>query len=214
MARRPRQFELGFAGAPGDMAKKTKKRTEVGRADDGLPAAAVFSFLKEMSGEVSWGMRDLSAVLKIPTTEARRIAEIFQLQGYVKPDGKENWITTQSGQEVSGAKLPRYTLQHVEDSLKALRERIEEVNRERGGAFKVTQAIAFGDFLRERPRVQAADVGIATEQRGGSGRGAAPTARAGASQRQFLKKLRGRITALNLIPFQPWMAARSHRRLV
>jgi hypothetical protein len=176
-----------------------------------VPAAEVFSFLKEISGEVNWSLADMAKSLKIPHPETKRIAEIFELQGYIKRDGNDAWITTQSGEEVSGAKLPRYTAKRIEDSLKALRERIEEINRDKDSDFKVTQAVAFGDFLRKRSRVQAADVGIALEARGAGD--ARPVARTEV-QRQFLKTLRARVTGLNLLPFRSWMAARSHKPLM
>jgi hypothetical protein len=131
--------------------------------------------------------------------------------GLHKRDGSEAWITTQSGGEVSGAKLPRYTAKHIEDSLKVLVERIEEVNRDKNSDFKVTQAVAFGDFLQNRSRVQAADVGIALEP---SSPGDARPAARGEVPRQFLKTLRGRVTGLNLLSFESWMAARSHKPLM
>ena len=48
--------------------------------------------------------------LKISVPQAKRIAAIFELQGYIKPETKGTWITTLSGQEVSGAKNCRASL--------------------------------------------------------------------------------------------------------
>jgi len=194
------------------MAKRPTVRAFERDADPSIPAAEVFSFLKEMSGEVDWVLRDMTKSLRIPMSEAQRIAAIFEIQGYIKPHEKGAWITTPSGEEVSRAKIPRFTQEHVEHALKSLAERIEAVNRDRGSEFKVTHAVAFGDFLRIRPRVQAADVGIALESRShSSDSGAVKRSR---EQRRFLKALRGRIAALNLKPLEPWMSARSHRQLI
>jgi hypothetical protein len=195
------------------MARRRKKRASLGQPEfpSSVPAAEVFSFLKEMSGEVNWSLGDMAKSLKIPPAETKRIAEIFELQGYIKRDGTETWITTQSGGEVSGAKRPRYTAKHIEDSLKVLVERIEEVNRDKNSDFKVTQAVAFGDFLQNRSRVQAADVGIALEP---GSPGDARRAARGEVQRQFLKTLRGGVAGLNLLSFESWMAARSHKPLM
>jgi hypothetical protein len=198
------------------MPKRSKRESSHVEADAAPPAAEVFSFLKEMSGEISWTLADLKKALKVSETEARRITAIFEIQGYIKARGNNEgdngeWITTESGQEVSGAKFPRFTPDHVEQSLKSLRERIATVNRDRQSAFHVTEAVAFGDFLRGGSRVQAADVGIALQRRDTKANSARTNRTAAA---QFLKSLRGRITALNLKPFEAWMAARSHRRLI
>ena len=43
--------------------------------------------------------------------------------------------------------MPRFTLEHVEQALENLKKRIEVVNQARSSAFRVTQAVAFRDFL-------------------------------------------------------------------
>jgi hypothetical protein len=194
------------------MAKRSKQESNGVQANiqSSIPAAAVFSFLRDMSSEISWTLRNMEQTLKVPTAEARRITTIFEIQGYIKANGKDEWITTESGQEVSGAKFPRFTPEHVETALETLVQRIETANRDRDSPFKVTAAVAFGDFLRGGSRVQAADVGIALERRGTTGNPARTERHA---SKQFLKTLKGRITALNLKPFEPWMAAREHRKL-
>jgi hypothetical protein len=195
------------------VAKRVNKTAAFAQSEPSwsVPAAEVFSFLKEMSGEVSWSLDGMAKSLKIPLAETKRIAEVFKLQGYIKKEASGAWITTGSGEEVSGAKLPRYTAKHIEDSLKALRERIDQINRDKNSEFKITQAVAFGDFLHGRSRLQAADVGIALEPRGADD---SHQGKQRAGTRKFLQRLRARITALNLVPFEPWMAARWHRSLV
>jgi hypothetical protein len=170
-----------------------------------LPAAAVFSFLKEMSGETNWTLGDMARSLKISATEGKHIAAIFELQGYIKREGKDTWITTLSGEEVSGAQMPRFKPDHVEEALENLRKRIEVVNQARSSEYRVTQAVAFGDFVRKPTRAQAADVGTALEPR---------NLGTGTSPKRFLAALKARTAALNIVPFEPWMAARRHKRLI
>jgi hypothetical protein len=194
------------------MARRAKQQSDVVQlvASVPTPAAAVFSFLKEMSAETSWTLRDMEKTLKISADEAKQITTIFEIQVYIRAKDKDAWMTTESGEEVSRAKLPRFTPEHVEWALKSLGERIEAVNRDRNSPFTVIEALAFGDFLRDGSRVQAADVGIAL---GGRGKADASLRAKRQASEQFLRTLRGRNAALNLKSFEPWMAARSHRKL-
>ena len=58
---------------------------------------------------------------------------------------------------MSGAKPPRFTRESVEQAVESLRERIGQVNKDQRATFRITDAVAFGDFLlSDRPRVQAA----------------------------------------------------------
>ena len=47
----------------------------------------------------------LSSELGIPI-----ITALLQLQGYIEPAGRDEWLTTLSGETVSGSKTPRLTL--------------------------------------------------------------------------------------------------------
>src|SRR5579864_5246677 len=98
------------------MPKRSQRKFDWGERNKPpfMPAPAVFSFLKEMNGEPSWTLADMAMSLKTHLAEAKRIAAIFEMQGYIKREGKDAWITTLSGQEVSGAKMPRFTLERVE----------------------------------------------------------------------------------------------------
>ena len=67
---------------------------------------------------------------------------------------------------MSRAKAPRFARESVEQAVESLKERIKEINNEVKGVFKITEAVAFGDFLlSELPRVQPADVGIGLARR-------------------------------------------------
>jgi hypothetical protein len=115
-----------------------------------LPMAAVWSFLRGTRGAISWSTQELAKALNISATEAQRVAEFLQLQGYIKQHGTGQWITKISGETISGSKTPRFTLEHVENGLSTLSERIKEINQDSQDSqakFKITDAVAFGDFL-------------------------------------------------------------------
>src|SRR5271163_3659107 len=127
-----------------------------------IPAEAALSFLKDTKGAVTWTVLELSNTLKINRADADRVIALLQAQGYVQAArGKGEWMTTPSGETVSGAKTPRFDRESVERALGSLRGRIKEANGDPKGTFKISGAVAFGDFMvKERARVQAADVGI------------------------------------------------------
>jgi hypothetical protein len=177
-----------------------------------IPAAALFSFLKETRGMTSWTARDLAKSLIISPAAAKQALAILGMQGYVKPTGSAEWITTPAGEIVSGSKLPRYTRETVERSLESFADHLQRVNEDASAEYKIADAVAFGDFLSGRARVQAADVGIRLEP---SNPGAHDLKSAAEQNRQetFLKQLRGRTPLVNLHPFAPWMSARTHRNL-
>ena len=86
---------------------------------------------------------------------------MLQLQGYIEPAGHAGkWKVSEQGQLVSGAKSPRFTRKRIEDALADLRGRVNAANSDPHSAYQITEAVAFGDFLRDAARVQAADVGI------------------------------------------------------
>jgi hypothetical protein len=177
-----------------------------------LSAAAAFSFLKETKGIIAWSLKDLSSSLNINASDAKNVAAALQMQGYIKPDEEGPWTTTLAGETVSGAKSPRYTPESIEKALTALRERIKAVNQDSKLSYKVTDAVAFGDFLSNQARVQAADVGVCLGRRkSGSGE---HSKKEQVAQQQFLKQLRARSTMLNLKLCEEWMSLRTHRSLI
>jgi predicted ArsR family transcriptional regulator len=124
-----------------------------------LPAPELLSFLKQTHGP--WTERDLSKALKISSVEAKQAVSAMQLQGYAEPVGRsQKWRTTEQGLTVSAAKAARFTLEAVEQALSALRDRIQTINNDKKAEYTVSEAVAFGDFLSEQARVQAAEVGI------------------------------------------------------
>ena len=136
------------------------------------------------------------------------------MQGYIKPaESKDEWITTPAGEIVSGSKFPKYSRETVERSLASFADHLKRVNQDSSTEYKIADAIAFGGFLAGRARVQAADIGIRLEPRN-------PPAHhphwAGERERQdaFLKQLRGKVPLLNLHPYDEWMSARTHRKLI
>jgi hypothetical protein len=171
-----------------------------------IPVAAVFSFLKDKRGALSWTLRDLTQTLNISEQDARRVLTILKLQGYVSETSDNELLTTASGEIVSGSKPPRFTHERVDGAVSELFDRIAANNSDRNADCKITQAVAFGDFLSEGANCQAADVGIElTPHEPASGRD---------QVNYFLKQLRGKSQFLNIKPFEPWMSKRSHRRLL
>ena len=71
----------------------------------------------------------------------------------------------EAGEDVAGARPPRFSPEKVEEALAELRERIKATNQNLKSPYKVVEAVAFGDFLLQKPRVQAAEVGIRLEPR-------------------------------------------------
>jgi hypothetical protein len=180
-----------------------------------IPAEAALSFLKDTKGAVMWTVLELANTLKISRSDADRVIALLQAQGYVQPaHANGEWITTPSGETVSGAKPPRFDRESVERALGSLQERIKEANRDPKGAFKITGAVAFGDFLlKERVRVQAADVGVQLARRG-EHPDELQSASDAREERAFLRQLRGRAALLALRPYADWMGKRSNLKLL
>ena len=178
-----------------------------------IPAAELLSFLKEIHAAQTWTEKDLAKALSISVEQANDAIAVLQLQGYIEPAGRTGkWRVSEQGNLVSGAKSPRFTRESVEEALSALRDRIKAVNHDPGGAYTVTEAVAFGDFLDDRARVQAADVGIRLQQRADAPSTA--SAREHAAEFAFLKQLRGKTALIHIQPYQDWMKARTHRDLL
>jgi hypothetical protein len=179
-----------------------------------IPSAAVMSFLKETRALMTWTTRDLATTLDIPASEAARVITIMEMQGYVKAaQGARQWFTTPAGQTVSGSKLPRYTPERVATALAGLKDRIVAARKDFKSPFKISAAVAFGDFLSDRPRVQAPDVAIELTKRKADA-DAKTSATEAKARRAFLKQLRGKNTPLNVQPYQEWMSKRSHQNLL
>ena len=142
---------------------------------------------------------------------------IFPVQPAADKSG--DWITTPSGETVSGAKPPRFERSTVEAAVASLKHRIEEMNRDRAAKFEITRAVAFGDFLsKDRARVQAADVGVELarkdRERPTDEIAVAHSAVEAREKQRFLRELRGRSALINLKLYAEWMGTRTHEKLL
>jgi DNA-binding transcriptional MocR family regulator len=178
-----------------------------------LPAAEVRSFLKETRGVPSWNIREMAKSLNISRAEAKRVAALLQAQGYIEPSSPDEWLTTVSGETVSGSKPPRFTPEAIEQALSDLADRIKTVNRQPKSAFHITKAVAFGDLLTGRARVQAADVGIQLIPLGPEV-DEPNSARAQAWRRDVFRKLKAKSSGVSPRYYEEWMSSRTHRRLL
>ena len=185
------------------------KETIQGPPPVALPA--VLSFLKDTRGAVTWTSRDLQDCLHIDTNDAKQILTLLEMQGYVQQkEGSGDYLTTASGESVSGSKLPRLKRERDEMSLAALSDRIAAMNRDPRSRFTIRKALAFGDFSSERPLAQAADVGVMLTRRNLE----SSDEQNDEEQRTLLDQLRARDRFLQVQRYQPWMSERSHRDLV
>jgi hypothetical protein len=184
-----------------------------------IPAEAALSFVRDTKGSVSWSLRDLSQTLNISREEAERVLILLQLQGYVQAARKSGeWLTTPSGDTVSGAKTPRFDRETVEGALTSLKQRIHDTNQDRAAKFEITRAVAFGDFVaKDRVRVQTAEVGIEltrkNKERNPDELASLHSAAEAREERLFLRQLRGRSALINLKPFAEWMGIRTHQKI-
>lgn len=178
-----------------------------------VPAEAALSFLKDTKGAVSWGLGEMSGVLKIGRKEAEQVVALLDAQGYVARDGKGEWLTTAAGELVSGAKMPRFGRKSIEEALESLKLRIRAINKDKGAPYQLVEAVAFGDFLlTDRRKAQAADVGIRLVSRGETSE--LRSASDAKAEKKFLKELRGKVQMLNVRTYAEWMSRRSHLDLL
>jgi DNA-binding transcriptional regulator YhcF (GntR family) len=178
-----------------------------------LPVTALLSFLKETRGATIWTVREMAKSLNISLAAAKEALEILEMQGYVKSPGPNEYMTTPAGETVSGSKMPRYSRETVEQSLASFADHLKRVNQDSSAEYKIADAVAFGDFLSGRARVQSADVGIRLEPRNLTAHHP-HWASEHDKQEAFLKHLRGRTPLVNLHPYAEWMSARTHRKLL
>ena len=191
----------------------SKRETPDSKSLAQVSAAELLSFLKQTRGVQTWTEKEIAKALKIGPPEAKQAVVVLQLQGYIEPAGQAGkWRITEQGYLVSGAKSPRFTRQSVEQALNELGDRIKAANEDPNADYKITDAVAFGDFLGDGARVQAAEVGIRlmpkeTEE-------STASAKQHRAELAFLKQLRGKTALLHVEPYKEWMRARSHRDLL
>jgi DNA-binding MarR family transcriptional regulator len=194
-----------------DIGQKDRLRIAV-RIVPLLPAAELLSFLKQMHGP--WTEHELAKALNVSSADAKQAVAAMQLQGYVEPVGRsQKWRTSEQGQTVSGAKSPRFTREAVERALSTLSDRIREINRDPSSPYTISEAVAFGDFLSDRARVQAADVGIRVTPKMANLEPPS-SATEHKAEEAFLNQLRGKSALVHIESHETWMSARSHLRLL
>jgi len=207
MAKAESRRSTGTNAIRGDHASRPKPGARE------IPAAELLSFLKEFRGAQTWTEKDLAKILRIGLPPAKEANAVLQLQGYIEPAGNTGkWRITEQREIVSGAKPPRFTRQSIEAALASLRDRIKLANEDPHAQYKIADAVAFGDFLRDAVRVQAAEVGIRLVPTSDSELIA--SAQEHAAELDFLKRLRGKTALLHVVPYEDWMSARSHQQLL
>jgi hypothetical protein len=175
-----------------------------------IPLDALLSFLKDTRGTVNWRAEDLRQCLKLNSRQAQQILAILEMQGYVARES-DRWLTTAAGESVSKSKKPQFSLESVNQALETLEERIEAVNRDKRSEFKITKAVAFGDFLSGRAQTQAADVGVELSRRELlSGKADEMEEK----RKAFMNELRWKSRLFSVQTYRPWMSQRLHRELL
>lgn len=182
--------------------------------DSGLPAAQVVSFLRDTRSSPTWTASEFAKAMNLTSEAVEQALPILQLAGYIEPLGRGKWRTTEQGQLVGGGRAPRFTRESIESALTALKDRIHAINDDQSAPFHITEAVAFGDVLSDRVRVQAADVGIKLERSSPAEDNDRSTATSRSEEESFLKQLNGRSTILRVQRYEPWMGHRSHRELL
>ncbi len=99
----------------------------------------------------------------------------------------------------------------MEEALAELQNGLRPRIRQKS-AYKITEAVAFGDFLQQKARVQPAGVGIGLEAR--KAKRGESSAKPCAGERAFLRELRAKAATVNTLPYAEWMSARTHRKLL
>jgi len=191
------------------MAKRKETEPPGGLNLPQIPLDALWSFLKDTRGAVNWSAKDVRECLKLDAKQAQQILAILEMQGYVVKEG-DAWLTTAAGESVSKSKRPQFSEPSVSNALEMFKERIEAVNRDKKTEFKITRAVAFGDFLSGRPRVQAADVGIELSRRDVM---SGDPAERETERLKFLNRLWRKSRLFHVQTYRPWMSQRSHRDL-
>lgn len=174
-----------------------------------IPLDALLSFLKDTRGAVNWSADDLRKCLELEGKQAQQILAILEMQGYVARES-DRWLTTAAGEGISKSKKPQFATGSVNQALDTLKERIEAINQDKRSEFKITKAVAFGDFLSGHVQAQSANVGIELSRRDViSGN----TDEAEDKRLAFMNDLRRKSRLFNVQRYRPWMSQRSHRKL-
>ena len=189
---------------------KTQKKEATGLNLPDIALDALLSFLKDTRGAVDWSVKDLRECLKLDAKQTAQLLAILEMQGYVAKEG-DQWLTTAAGESIAKSKKPQFSLASVTNALDTLKDRIEALNRDKRSEFKITKAVAFGDFLTGRSQVQAADVGVELSRRDPV---SANSEEVDERRRAFMNDLRRKSRLFNVQTYRLWMSQRSHRNLL
>ncbi len=170
-------------------------------------APAVTSFLKEFSAAPPWTVKDMARTVNFPEAEAKSAVAMLQAAGYINAASGGRWVTTEQADVVSGAKPPRFTRSSVEKAISALLDRVRAWNAAHRSGINVARVIVFGDYLSDRDRLQAAEIGVEFAH------GGEPGAEEHETEQQAIKELKARSAMLNLRVLEAWMLGRVHRVL-
>jgi hypothetical protein len=179
-----------------------------------VPAAQVMSFLRDVHSSLTWTEQDFAELMNVSKDQTKAALGMLQLAGYVEPVEKPRWRTTDQGRQIAGGKTPRFTSESMEKALGELQERITLLNSDQSVTYRVTRAVAFGDFLGDRVRVQAAEVGIELQPRASGETDKRESVTSRSQEKALLKRLQGHSTPLRVQQYEPWMSNRSHRDLM
>ena len=191
------------------MAKKRSNESPEPLSLPDIPLDAILSFLKDTRSAVNWSARELKDCLQVNSKQAQQILAILEMQGYVAREGND-WLTTAAGESVSKSKKAQFSPESINNALETLKERIEAINRDKRSEFKITNAVAFGDFLTGRAQVQAAEVGVQLMRRELSG----DQHDSDRKRMEFMNSLRRKSRLFTIGTYRPWMTRRSHRRFL
>ena len=177
-----------------------------------IAAPALLSFLKQVAADPSWDAKRVAQILEVKSAEGSQIIAALEMLGYAEAVAgkKGTWRNTASGNAVAGAKPARFKRQSVLDALAELRDRAKQMNADAATSFRVSEIVAYGDFLDEKTKAQAADVGVGLtpKKRDGEEIG---TAAEHQREVDVLAALRGKSTMLHLRLIEDWMRRLRHR---
>jgi hypothetical protein len=205
---------LNFLTMPAKLITFPKPKPKAKRSSNKPPAPltmpAVASFLRDTRGLVDWTASDLAKTLGANLAQANAALPLLSMQGYIKSAGSNRWLTTIAGEQLSGSVTPRFEKAAIDRALGALNERVRSLNKDSGAEFTVTRALAFGDFLGQGSRVQAAQVALQLKPRTEPGSALALRR----AEEKLFTALRGRSPMLHVLRFEDWMSVRTHRKLL
>src|SRR5215831_5558221 len=98
---------------------KTKPKHKNGSEStrEAVSREAVFSFLKDTRGIVTWTAADLARTLRVSVAQVRQALPILEMQGYIRAAEHSEWMTTIAGEQISGSASPRFKKAAVERAL-------------------------------------------------------------------------------------------------